>query len=97
VARKHGTPSNASCPERAGAVKRSVALPNDKVVRLYAAAVQEKKVQTYKLTVRSRGAHPPGSIKQLLKAKINPSEIKVAINTFTTLNSGRIIIKTNSK
>ena len=97
VTRKHGTPSFVSCPEPAGEVTRSVALPNDKVGRLYAATIQEKKVQTYKLTVRSRGAHPPESIKKLLKAKINLSEIKVGINICKSLNSGRVLIATNSK
>jgi hypothetical protein len=96
-ARKHGTPSSASCPEPAGAATRCVALPNDKVGTLYAAAVQKTKAKTYKMTVRSKGAHPPESIKQLLKAKINPNEITVGINTFKTLSSGRVLIETNGK
>jgi hypothetical protein len=49
------------------------------------------------MTVRPKGAHPSGTIKQLLKAKINPSEIKVGINTFKTLKSGRVLMETNSK
>jgi len=49
------------------------------------------------MTVRSKGTHTPEAIKQLLKAKIKPSEIKVGINTFKTLNSGKVLIETNSK
>ena len=49
------------------------------------------------MTVKSRGAHPPDFIKQLLKAKINPREIKVGIYIFKSLNSGRVLIETSSK
>jgi hypothetical protein len=73
VARKHGTPSSASCPEIAGTAMRCVALPTDKVDRLYATAVQETKAKTYKITVRSKGAHPPETNKHLLKTKLTLS------------------------
>ena len=49
------------------------------------------------MTVRSRDTHAPEIIKQILKAKIKPSEIKFGINTFKTLNSGKVLIETNSK
>jgi hypothetical protein len=49
------------------------------------------------MTVRSKGTHAPETIKQILKAKIKPSEIKVGINTFKTLNSGKVLIEANSK
>jgi hypothetical protein len=49
------------------------------------------------MTVKCRGAHPPHSIKQLLKAKINSREIKEGINIFKSLNSGRVLIETSSK
>jgi len=49
------------------------------------------------VTVKSRSAHPPESIKHFLKAKINLSEIKVGINVFKSLNSGRVLIETSSK
>jgi hypothetical protein len=48
------------------------------------------------MTVRSRGAHPSETIKQLLKTRINPGEIKVGVNTFKSINSGELI-ETNSK
>jgi len=88
AAMEHGRPSNVSCLKPAGKAARCMALPTDKASRLYTAVVKEKKAKTYNMTVRSKGTHPPETIKQLLKAKINPSEIKVGINTFKTLNSG---------
>ena len=48
------------------------------------------------MTIKSRGAHPPEKIKQILKNKINPGEINVSVNTFKTL-SGGVLIETNSK
>jgi len=74
-----------------------MALPTDRVGKHYAAAVKETKAKTYKMTVRSKGTHAPETIKQILKAKIKPSEIKVGINTFKTLNSGKVLIETLSK
>jgi len=49
------------------------------------------------MTVRSRDTHAPEIIKQILKAKIKPSEIKVGINPFRTLNIWKVLIETNSK
>jgi len=48
------------------------------------------------MTIKSRGAHPPEKIKQILKNKINPGEINVSVNTFKTL-SGGVLIETDSK
>jgi hypothetical protein len=39
----------------------------------------------------------PERIKDLLKAKINPTEIKVGINTFKSLKRSKVLIETNSK
>ena len=36
----------------------------------------------YKLTVKSNEHLPPDTIKDLLKNKVNPTEIKVGINNF---------------
>ena len=44
AARKHGTPSSASCRQPAEALPSCVALPSIKVGRLYAAVVQERKL-----------------------------------------------------
>jgi len=47
----------------------SSCLPTERVGKLYATAVKEKKAKTYKMTVRSKGTHSPETIKQLLKEK----------------------------
>jgi len=64
--------------------------------RSYATAVREPKVTGFKLTVKSRSEQPPDSIKQKLKANINPSEINVGVKTFKSCNGG-VIMETNSK
>ena len=63
--------------------------------RQYATVVKETKHTKYKMTGRSRGAHLPEEIKQLLKTKINPSEINVRVNSVKTRNGG-VLIETNS-
>ena len=56
---EHGTPSNVSGLEPAGKAKRCMALPTDRVGKLYAAAVKATKGKTYKMTVRYKGTHAP--------------------------------------
>jgi len=94
---EHGTPSRVSCQELAATTRRSMALSSGGVGRLYATVVPEKNSTTCKMTIRSKSNHSPETIKHLLKAKINPTEINVGINTLKTLNSGRVLIETNSK
>jgi hypothetical protein len=50
----------------------------------------------FKLTAQSNEHLPPDTIKGLLKTKINPTEIKVGINSFKSLKNGRVLIETNS-
>jgi len=47
----------------------SSCLPTERVGKLYATGVKEKKAKTYKMTVRSKGTHSTETIKQLLKEK----------------------------
>jgi hypothetical protein len=49
------------------------------------------------MTVKSIGNTTQEKATELLKAKINPTEIKVGINKFKLLNNGNIIIGTNTK
>ena len=93
--KEHSTPSTARSPEPTEVALRHVALPMEKT-RSYATAVREPKVTGFKLTVKSRAEQPPDSIKQMLKANINPSEINVGVKTFKSCNGG-VIIETNSK
>ena len=93
---RQGTPSTEIRPEPFGEPTRYVALPNVNTRKNYAEAVQGTKNKTYKITVKSTGAHPPDAIKQILKTKLNPGEIKVGIRTFKSF-SGGVLIETNSK
>ena len=43
----------------------------------YASLVRESKAKRYKMTVKARSPLPSEEIKQLLKTKVNPAEIKV--------------------
>jgi hypothetical protein len=51
----------------------------------------------FKITIRSKGYQAPETIKQLIKTKINPTEMKVGISAFRALKDGRILIETGSK
>jgi hypothetical protein len=94
MAKEHGTPSLLHCQDPAGT--RRVALPGGRGGKLYSEAMGgEKNLKTFKLTVKCK--HSQETIKELLQAKINPTEIKVGINTFKPLKSGKVLIETNSK
>jgi hypothetical protein len=71
------------------------ALPTRQMTRQYAAVVRETKPKRYKMIVRSKKAHQPEEIQQLLKAKINPGEIKVGVTTLKLLNDS-VLVETNS-
>ena len=96
VVTEHCTPSTVTSPELTDVALRHVALPTEKTSKSYATAVRETKATAFKMTVKSRGEHTPDSIKQMLKANINPGDIKVGVKTFKSCNRG-VIIGTNSK
>jgi hypothetical protein len=82
--------------EPAGELARDGAINASNKERNYAAAVHAAKRETFKLTIKPKEDQTPEKIKQILKNKINPGEIKVGVNTFKTYNGG-VIIATNSK
>ena len=51
----------------------------------------------FQVTIRSKENHTPETIKELIKSKINPTEMKVGISTFKALKDGRILIEAGSK
>ena len=66
--------------------------------KLYSQALSgEKQVKKFKLTVISKENQTPKIIRGLLKSTINPNEIKVGINTFKSLENGKVLIETSSK
>jgi hypothetical protein len=65
--------------------------------KLYSEAVSSgKPKKLFQLTVKNIG-NTTQKVTELLKAKVNPTEIKVGINKFKVLNNGSIIIGTNTK
>jgi hypothetical protein len=84
--REHGASSVIPRQEPAGLRVREGSPSGDNERKLYSEAVFNKIfTKKFKLTVRSNKHLPPDTIKGLLKTKINPTEIKVGINTFKSL------------
>jgi hypothetical protein len=57
--KKQGATAIVQSTEQAGELTRYVALPNSSRERNYAEAVQGTKGKTFKMTIKSGGAHPP--------------------------------------
>lgn len=96
--RVHGAPSVIPRQEPAGPRVREGTPSGDNERKLYSEALTNKILTNkFKLTVKSNEHLPPDTIKGLLKTKINPTEMKVGINTFKSLKNGRVLIETNSK
>jgi hypothetical protein len=94
VAPPSGSDGELSDPDRT--IGKRVAPPGG--AKLYSEAAgggMTKKL--FQLTVKSTDNTTQGKVTELLKAKINPTEIKVGINKFRVLKNGSIIIGTNSK
>jgi hypothetical protein len=87
--RVHGAPSVTPRQEPAGLRVREGAQSGDSERKLYSEALANKIfTNKFKLTVKSNENLPPDTIKGLLETKINPTEIKVGINTFKSLKTG---------
>jgi hypothetical protein len=68
---------------------------NDKR-KLYSSVVAQDQ-NTFKLTLRSKDNKPPDMIKNLLKSKVNHTEIKVGITSLKSLRNGRVRLEAGSK
>ena len=90
----HRTTSTDATSTLAEKQARRVVPPNRQLTRQYAAVVRDTKPKRYKMTIRSKKAHLPEEIKQLLKAKINPGEIKIGVTTLKTFNDS-VLVETN--
>ena len=55
------------------------------------------KQKRYALTVTSSDNESTETIRDILKSKIKPTEIRVGINSLKTLRNGKILIETGSK
>jgi hypothetical protein len=66
--------------------------------KLYSEVLGGKVRQTqYKLTVTSKESKSMDIIKDILKSNINPTEIKVGINSLKSFNNGKVQIETGKK
>jgi hypothetical protein len=90
--RVHAAPSVIPLQEAARQSGREVPPSGVREGKLYSEVLNK-----FKLTVRSSEQITPDTIKGILKTKINPTEIKVGINTFKSLKNGTVLIETNSK
>jgi hypothetical protein len=96
--RVHWAPSVNPRQEPAGLEVREEAISSDSERNFYSEALANKIfTNKFKLTVKLKEHLPPDTIKDLLKTKINPTEIKVGITAFKSLENGRVLIETNSK
>ena len=77
---------------------QEVTPPGSNIGKLYSVALKNKtQQQHFKITVKSKGNLSAEAIKEILKTKINPTDIKVGINSLKTLTDGRVLITTSRK
>jgi hypothetical protein len=94
----HGVTSLSIRQEPARMTSRGVALPGGGEKKLYAEVLgNEGKTTRFKITVTSKETQTSEMIRELLKSKVNPTEIKVGINIFKSLINGKVFIETNTK
>jgi hypothetical protein len=66
------------------------------VKKLYSEGLSTDVDKRYKLTVKSKFNHSTETIKNVLKTKVNPTEMKVGIKSFKFLKDGRVLIEAGS-
>jgi hypothetical protein len=89
-------PSSDATPET-GQSDKAIG-PSDGATRtLFSEVVGGKfKKKTYKITVLAKDNQTAETTKQMLKAHINPTEIRVGVHSLKALKDGRVLIETNS-
>jgi hypothetical protein len=96
--KSHGAPSLIPRREPASPRVWGPVLPGAENAKLYSEVLGGGiKQKPFKLTVKSKESQSPDTIKDLLKSKINPTEIKMGINSLKSLRDGRVLIETGSK
>ena len=72
--------------------------PSDPNMKLYSEIAAERdNNRKFKITIRSKEIHTPENMKELLKTRINPTEMEVGISSIKALKDGRILIEVGSK
>jgi hypothetical protein len=73
-------------------------VPSSDRRELYSSVLRSKpQRQQFKVTVKSKDKLSAEAIKGILKSKINPTDIKVGINSLKALTDGRVLITTTKK
>jgi len=82
--------------EPEGSSTQGTAPPGDRREKLYSTAVGNiTQQQHFKIPVKSNDKLSAETVKGLLKSEINPTDIKVGINSFKALTDGRVQITTS--
>jgi hypothetical protein len=90
-------PSSVTARNPPGQPERKVAPPGEGKAKLYSEVVQGKTTQkTFKVTVASRDKQTADTIIEVLKSKINPTEMNVGIRSIKTLRDGKVQLETGS-
>ena len=90
-------PSSAPVRNTHGQTGRKVTPTGGGKAKLYSEVVEGKTTQKiHKLIVTPRDNQTADTTKEMLKSKINPTEIKVGIRSIKTLRDGRVQIETGS-
>jgi hypothetical protein len=72
--------------------------PGDNTRKQYSAVLKNKtQQQQFNITAKSKGNMSAEAIKEIPKAKINSTDIKVGIDSFKSLADGRVLITTSRK
>jgi len=96
-AKVYESPSLTIRQEPARMTARGVVPPGVREGKLYSDALGSEKNLKFKLSVKSKENQSSKKSKGLLKSKINPTEIKLGIDTFKSLKNGKVLIERNSK
>jgi hypothetical protein len=93
-----GAPSRIPTREPVGQRAKKVATLGGERTKLYPEALRgNNKRKNFKITITNKDNQTAETTKGLLQSSINPTEIKVGVNSIRTLNDGRVLIVTGSK
>jgi hypothetical protein len=97
-AKDSAAPSGTATQEPTGQTAKEMAPSGGAKKQLFAEALGGKfKQKNFKVTITSKDNQSTEMTKQILKTHINPTEIKVGVNSLKSFKDGRLIITTNSK
>ena len=78
--------------------ERQVLMPGGDDRKLYSEAFQSgRREKRYKLMISSRTDHSAEAIKNIIKTRVNPTNINVGICALKSLRDGSILMETKSK